>query len=131
MKEVNIDFQRLKDNYLQKIEFKKDGQIVMLTFRSVVNDKANILKLINCLAFKDLGIFDFPIEAVLIRKPGHFFREYCNKKGIDFNLYYQLEILPKGFIKKDGDEVEYRTFFALFENIEFLSSIDGEEDFWW
>ena len=127
--EINRDLEAIKGNTLLSIEFKKMENLLMLTFCSMGGDKFNVLKLLNCHAFKDLGVYDLAINEVLVKEVGHFFREYCIAKGIDFNNLFQIEVYPADFRKTENEDVYFKTFFAICQEVE-MTTLLSKPDFW-
>ena len=126
--QITQSLKEIVGSKLFKIEYVNELNEVKLTFRLSDNNNFKSIKLKNCYAFKDFGIFDMQIELALVKEPGHFFREYCKLHNIEFQFSHQLEIYPQGFKSEINEEVSFRTFFAVCESIEFVSSL-GEIEF--
>ena len=126
--EANRILQGFKGTEFVKMEFNSNGSIVLLTFKSL-DGVFSTLQLVKCYAFNDLGGIKCKVSEIIVKEVGHFFREHCKVRGIDFRFCYQVEVYPIDYKGVVNDEVEYSTFFALCDNIVVETSLDKEVDF--
>ena len=118
---INDALKQIVGSLLYKVEFTNSRNEVLLLFKLPESTAFKVIKLQNCYAFKDFGIYDMPIELALIKEPTHLFREYCRANSIDFQFAHQLEIYPQKFKRVTDENLTYRTFFAICEHVELFS----------